>query len=219
MEKIILQILDYAINGGEISIAKLNKKFSLAHEQAGKIIDELERQNILSSYTESEKRTANINSLKTYLWDKFYEHKEIEEYELAIEYLNLLKKLDDGEAYSWLGYFYAKGKGVEKSIETAFELFDLAIKKGCEIPYLYLGNIYYFGDGVKIDYKKAFEYYSRAANKNMPYAEYSIGCIYFFGNGVEKDEKKALEYFERAYALGEEKAKKYIDMLKDIEKL
>ncbi len=78
-----------------------------------------------------------------------------------------------------------------------------------------LARCYEGGIGVKKDLVKAFEWHSKAAEQGIsdtPY--YYLGQCYEYGKGVEKDMLKAIECYLKAATMGNEEAKKRLELMK-----
>ncbi len=91
------------------------------------------------------------------------------DYEKAFSFLNksyeAISERPEGDEIKLIFAFakaYAEGKGTEKNITKAVELYEQASKLGNNMAYQDLGFIYFKGDGVTQDYKKALEYLLKA---------------------------------------------------------
>lgn len=76
-----------------------------------------------------------------------------------------------------LGTMYVKGFGVEKSISTAYTLFERAASMGHEVASFYLGGMYENGIGVSADKEQSIRYYTVAAEANVPTAQLKLGIL------------------------------------------
>lgn len=155
-------------------------------------------------------------------------HLDVEEYDIAEEYLLKAAKANYDLALFSLGIFY---KEVMKDDVLSFKY----LKKASDLNYkhslYYTGLAYYLGKGVEKDIDKAEGYFKRAvyfndekamyqyglllirerkdfesafkllnlaAQKNHLYAQYNLAVMYQRGDGVEKDLEKAYFYFTQA---------------------
>ena len=97
---------------------------------------------------------------------------------------------------------YAKGKGVEKNLTLAFELYQKAAEMGLDSAQNNLGACYADALGVFEDKEKAFYWYQKAAEQGHALAQANLASCYTRGNGVPIDEKKALEWCQKSAAQG-----------------
>ena len=100
---------------------------------------------------------------------------------------------------------YAKGKGVEKNLTLAFELYQKAAEMGLDSAQNNLGACYADALGVFEDKEKAFYWYQKAAEQGHALAQANLAACYTQGNGVAVDEKKALEWSQKSAAQGNAK--------------
>ena len=97
----------------------------------------------------------------------------------------------------YLARLYRDGKGVEKDISKALELFERAYSKSDVWCDEYADIL--LKRGTDEDYAIASELLKINANNGRPWALGNLARLYRDGKGVEKDISKALELFERAY--------------------
>ena len=97
---------------------------------------------------------------------------------------------------------YEKGKGVEKNLTLAFELYKKAAEMGLDSAQNNLGVCYAKGIGVSEDKEKAFFWYQKSADQGYARAQANLSSCYAQGNGVPMDNKKALEWCQKAAAQG-----------------
>ncbi len=83
----------------------------------------------------------------------------------------------DPDAMVNLGTLYVKGLGVERSIDTARELFERAAERGHEVASFYLGGMYENGIGAAPDREKSIAHYSVAAEAGMSGAQLKLGIL------------------------------------------
>lgn len=100
---------------------------------------------------------------------------------------------------------YAKGKGVEKNLTLAFELYQKAAEMGLDSAQNNLGACYADALGTFEDKEKAFYWYQKAAEQGHALAQANLAACYTQGNGVAVDEKKALEWCQKSAAQGNAK--------------
>lgn len=100
-----------------------------------------------------------------------------------------------------LGTMYVKGYGVEKSISTAFTLFERAASQGHETASFYLGGMYENGIGVTANKALSIQYYSVAAEANMPTAQLKLGILL-----RDEDVLNSMKWMIRAAHAGEAQA-------------
>jgi TPR repeat protein len=117
----------------------------------------------------------------------------------------LQKHVDNGnaDAQVMLGDKYRDGKGLEKSLERAFELYQLASAQGLARAQLRLGYSYVHGRGVEINYKTAAQWYRRAAEQGYPLAQSNLGYMYDNGKGVAQSHDDAVKWYRLAAAQGD----------------
>ena len=125
-----------------------------------------------------------------------------------------------GEAgFDWgwrnLARDYHDGKGVEKDIQKAIQLFEKAYEMSGEAA----GNsanqigLIYWNEN---DYSKANEWHQKAGEAGYDWGWNNLALSYRNGDGVEKDIQKAIQLFEKAYGMSGEAAKKSAEWLMNI---
>jgi uncharacterized protein len=102
------------------------------------------------------------------------------------------------EAQNALGYCFAKGLGVVKNDQRAFELYSKAAAAGSAVAMESLGGAYTDGLYVKQDYGKALDWLEKSVEAGNADALQQIGNMYFNGHGVPKDYAMAAQYFQQA---------------------
>ena len=100
---------------------------------------------------------------------------------------------------------YEKGKGVDKNLTLALELYQKAAEMGLDSAQNKLGDCYDDGVGVFQDKEKAFYWYHKAAEQGHALAQANLSSCYSLGKGVAIDEKMALEWCQKAAAQGNTK--------------
>lgn len=93
----------------------------------------------------------------------------------------------------YLASLYENGKGVEKDMKRALELYIQSAHDGYGTAQSYLGDIYYEGRGTAQDYAKAVEYYTQAyAQRQLTQnATKRLASCYENGWGVAVNKEKA----------------------------
>ena len=112
----------------------------------------------------------------------------------------LEKEVKAGELQSTfdLGVCYHMGKGVTKSVDTAFKHYSKAAEGGLPLGMLHTGYFYERGIGsVKKDLDKAVSLISKAAHTGLTSAEISYGVMFLWGAGVKKDSDEALKWISK----------------------
>lgn len=106
-----------------------------------------------------------------------------------------------------LGYYYQKGRHVEKDCEASFKWLNKAAQGGSSMAIYLLSKSYQEGCGVEKDNKKALDCLHKAAADSITMALIDLGEHYLYGSElVKRDwEKSALMVFQAA-SLGEEYA-------------
>lgn len=102
--------------------------------------------------------------------------------------------------------------GIENDDQKVLELFLEAAELGNTSAMCQLGKLYEYGEIVDMDYAKAMEWYLKAAERESNAAMFDIGCLYYEGKGVEKDYVEAACWFLKAAELGNETAKKNLEI-------
>ena len=83
------------------------------------------------------------------------------------------------------------GKGVEKDLKKAVELFYNSAIQGYANAQSNLGECYYNGEGVEQDHAEAFKWMKKAAEQGDADAQSVVGDMYSDGDGVQQDEEEA----------------------------
>ena len=110
----------------------------------------------------------------------------------------ILSANNDPLGHCWLGVCYEKGRGVEKDVSKAIELYRRAIDQDSPLGFCYLAVCYEKGNGVEKDVSRAAELYRRASDQDYPLGHCQLGLCYENGEGVEKDVSRAAELYRRA---------------------
>lgn len=130
------------------------------------------------------------------LSDDNFEKKDLKK---ALKLLEEASATDPMAAYQ-LGLLYEFGKGVEKDMAKALELYVASAEKGYSPAQCYLGDIYYEGRGVDTDYTAAVNYYLQAKKQNAlnPNSVKRLASCYENGWGdLEENKKYAAELLKK----------------------
>lgn len=104
------------------------------------------------------------------------------------------------EGIYMLGRMYEEGKGVDKSLEQAFKLYQAAIHS--ENAKLRIANFYEYGKYVDKSLTNAIKIYNDLQKNDNAYAMYKIGTFYFNGEGLKKDLNNAYKWLNKALLAG-----------------
>ena len=111
--------------------------------------------------------------------------------------LDLVKNDKSAEAYVLLGNLYEKGSAViPKNVESALELYNIAVQKGSVRAMYYAARAYFSGTGCKKDVSRALDLLFGCAWQGHSLAQYSVGVLYFKGEYVPKNVDTAIDYWE-----------------------
>ncbi len=124
------------------------------------------------------------------------------EYSKAVALFRPLAEADNDDAQWYMGTFYRKGQGVEKSYEKAFYWYDRSARNGDVDSQYELAKLYYFGDGTPKDHKAAFTWYLAAAKQGHKKAAYDVGYAYKNADGVKRSYAKALKWYQKSADYG-----------------
>ncbi len=167
----------------------------------------------IKKYMQYASRAKNIDT------DKFREIHTIEKYvnsanikfedpdaKLAAKYFNdkdygqsfdySKKAAEKGNLYTmtYIGYYYAEGKGVEKNLEQAQKWYTIPAERKIRTAMNNLGMLHY--DAKK--YSEAKKWFEKAAMKDDGNSICSLGVMYYSGLGVQQDYDQSLSWFEKA---------------------
>ena len=110
------------------------------------------------------------------------------------------------EAQHWLGFYYAKGRGVEHDMKKAFQLYKKSAEQGFALGYYAMGVCYTSGDGVPKNTKEAVRNFNLAAELGDAELVNRVGVRFATGTFAPKDEKLAVKWFTKAAKLGDSTA-------------
>ncbi len=101
-----------------------------------------------------------------------------------------------------LGVLHRDGKGIEKDLARARDLFQRAAGKGHASAQVALGYLYATGNGVSSDPVEALRWYRLAADKGDATGRYNVGTKYDQGLGCPQDSAEAFRWYSLAAEQG-----------------
>ena len=93
---------------------------------------------------------------------------------------------------------YRDGKGVEKNLDEAMRLLNLAADMGDDFALFLLGKYHADGRYVPKDLEKSYQFYKQSAAQGYLRAQVDLGRAYELGEGTAVDEAKALFWYRKA---------------------
>ncbi|MEZ5449111.1 MAG: SEL1-like repeat protein [Thiolinea sp.] len=113
---------------------------------------------------------------------------------------------NDANAQYQLGLLYQSGRGVEKNLKKAYELFDQAARAGDAYgQYALALMLREAGDNQSL--QQSMHWQLQAAQGGLPDAQYGLGLLYANGQYVERDLHKARHWLQQAAARDHEMAR------------
>lgn len=109
-----------------------------------------------------------------------------------------------------LGYCYEHGQNMQKNMEEAVRLYELAALEGLAIAQFHLGRLHESGTDVAQDMELAIHLYTIAAGKGLAIAQYHLGTLYQEGKGVPQSRRRAVELYQQAAHQGYAVAQYYL---------
>ncbi len=126
-------------------------------------------------------------------------------------YRRAIDKDGDRTALYGLGYAHFLGRGVEKDVPRAFDLFRQSAEKGDTQGLWMAGWCLHHGLGVANDPDRAAELFGQAAAaENELWAITNFGWAYANGLGVPPDHAESLRWYRRAAELGDKPSKMWL---------
>ena len=126
-----------------------------------------------------------------------------QDFRAAIKCFQEAIELGYAPALCRMALMYQKGAGdIRQDFSKAFELYDLAAKKGDPDGCYGAGYLTYKGFGVKQSYAKALEYFQKGAGKSDARCEYMLACHALIGYENNQDIEKGKKYMEKAMSHG-----------------
>ena len=114
-----------------------------------------------------------------------------------VEYMKLLEKVRDSDKYAFLGDLYWYGRGTNKSVNKAVEMYQKGLEMGSGYAAVSLGDAFWLGGGVEQNDEKAVELYRTGLYIKSGHAAANLGDAFWQGRGVEQNYKKAIELFRK----------------------
>ena len=112
-----------------------------------------------------------------------------------------------------LALMHAQGRGVDRNVKQAIDLWLSAADRNHPMAQYNLGLAFFRGEGVQKDEREAAGWFRRAADAGLSDAQYAMGQMNRLGRILSKDEAKALAWYERAASQGHREAKKQSQLL------
>lgn len=126
--------------------------------------------------------------------------------EKAFEFLHSHMDYREPSLLFSLGWYYAKGIGVEKNEAKAFSIYKNAAEMGYAKAMSEVGWWYESGRYTEQDIEKAIHWYEKAIAMNDPIALNNLGCLHAFRKIENADVSYGIELLERAAEEGENRA-------------
>lgn len=123
-------------------------------------------------------------------------------YALAVREYTEAAAGGDATARMLLAASFFEGRGVEKNIERAAELYQLAAKQGQRIAQYNLATMYESGKGVRQDLSQAQFWYAASAMRGYPQAQNALGALAYRGDGMPRNYAAAHRWWTRAARQG-----------------
>lgn len=130
---------------------------------------------------------------------------------LAAHYFRMAADHGCSKSKYKLALMFIKGKGVEKDLNQAIQLFVESSEVEAKVA---LGKIYYSGYGVEENKRTALKMWTIAAESGDVAAQCTIGEMYLKGDGIQKDIVLAKKYLGMAKKGGSRRAKVLLDSIK-----
>ena len=121
-----------------------------------------------------------------------------EDYEASYRWAEQSVKAGNGFGCWVLGLLYEHGRGVEKNLERAAELYEHGADLGNREAQNNLGTFLMQGTGLPQDKRRAFSLFQSAAEQGYGVAMRNLGNCYQYAYGTDGNMKKAMEWYERA---------------------
>jgi uncharacterized protein len=141
---------------------------------------------------------TNVVAEKASRFDEAVAAYDAGDYPAAYHIWRQLAREDDLAAMRNAAQMLRQGKGVEKDIEEAFDLYVDAAEKGLVTAMANVGDMYLSGEGTDKNPEAAAAWYARAASAGLSLAQVKLADMYEQGVGVERDPARARILIERA---------------------
>ena len=112
---------------------------------------------------------------------------------------------DNNKSLYNLALCYDIGKGTEKNLDKAFEIYTNLVNSGFNNSLYNLALCYLYGKGTEINLEKAYELFIKSIKSNTQnsgMSQCSVGECYENGYGVETHIDKAIEYYTKSTETG-----------------
>lgn len=116
----------------------------------------------------------------------------------AVGFFRQAAGMGDGNGLYNLGTCYARGLGMARNDERAFDCFRNAAEKGHPEAINNIGWFFREGRIVKKDYELSTKWFKKSADYGNAYGEYNYGLALHRGEGIKRNDRLAAEYFRRA---------------------
>lgn len=124
----------------------------------------------------------------------------------------ILKRSDDPRALYLLGQCYANGRGIQRDVEQAFNLFDRAARLGdLDAKHDLAVMIMNPPSGVEANPRYAASLFKEGAQAGNVNCMNSYARCLWEGAGVHKDQDEALKWFRKAAAKGHQGAARWLE--------
>lgn len=133
--------------------------------------------------------------IQFYISGRFIEEQDFEN---SLYYAKESSAQQNIEGINREGWHYLWGKGCEKDLERAYNLFTQAANQNLDRAIYNLGVMYEKGSYVAQSYEEAIKYYKKASEQNYSDAQNKIGWFYETGKGVSQDYEEAVKWYKLA---------------------
>lgn len=124
----------------------------------------------------------------------------------------ILKRSDDPRALYLLGQCYANGRGIQRDVEQAFNLFDRAARLGdLDAKHDLAVMIMNPPSGVEANPRYAASLFKEGAQAGNVNCMHSYARCLWEGAGVHKDQDEAVKWFRKAAAKGHQGAARWLE--------
>ena len=113
-------------------------------------------------------------------------------------------------AQKGLAKMHCTGRGVEKDVGKAIQLYEALANQGDTEAQLALGKIYCDKGLAQFHYGKAIDCYLKAAMANNIEAQVALAQMYESGLGIDKNAKEAEMWYRKAAGNGSEQARAWV---------
>ncbi|MBO4512931.1 MAG: sel1 repeat family protein [Victivallales bacterium] len=128
----------------------------------------------------------------------------------TVEWMTKAAEHDVIDAQRTLAWMYKEGRCVDRNLERAIRLYEVAANQNDVKAMLALGEIYYDKDLDVFSYSIAFEWYMKAAEAGNVRGQFMVAFMYENGLGVERNLLNAGYWYEQAAKNGSKKASEWV---------